>query len=107
MLLCMICFSLIRRILEDVGEKQAEPTNIHCDNQSVVKLAHNPVYHARTNHIELQHHFVGEKIESKEIKLMYCNTSDNVADIFTKPIGKIHFEILRQKLGVVENPFLH
>lgn len=38
---------------------------------------------------------------------MYCNTSDNVADIFTKLVGKIHFEVLRQKLGVVENPFLH
>ena len=65
------------------------------------------LYHARTKHIELQHHFIREKIESKEIELIYCNTSENVADIFTKPVGKIHFEILRQKLGVVENPFLH
>jgi transposase InsO family protein len=97
----------LRRILEDVGEKQTEPTKVYCDNQSAVKLAHNPIYHARTKHIELQHHFVREKIESKEIALMYCNTSDNVADIFTKPVGKIHFEVLRQKLGVVENPFLH
>ena len=69
-------------------------------NPQKFKLAHNPVCHARTKHIR-------EKIESKEIKLIYCNTSDNVTDIFTKPVGKIHFEILRQKLGVVENPFLH
>ena len=75
--------------------------------QGASKLAHNPVYHARTKHIELQHHFIREKIESKEIKLIYCNTSDNVPDIFTKTVGNIHFEILRQKLGVVENQFLH
>ena len=91
----------LRRILEDIGEKQTEPTKVHCDNQSAVKLEHNPVYHARTKHIELQHHFIREKIESKKIKLIYCNTSDNVADIFTKHVGKIHFEIFKHKLGVV------
>ena len=48
-----------------------------------------------------------ENIESQEIELIYCNTSENVADIFTKPVGRIHFEDLRQKLGVVKNPFLH
>ena len=91
----------LRRILEEIGGKQTEPTKVYCDNQSAVKLAHNPIYHARTKHIELQHHFIIENIEPKEIKLIYCNTSDNVTDIFTKPVGKIHFEILRQKLGVV------
>ena len=80
---------------------------IQCANQSSIKLAHNLVYHARSKHIELQHHFVREKIESKEIELTYCSTSENVADIFTKPVGGIHFEDLRKKLGVVENPFLH
>ena len=80
---------------------------MHCDNQSAVKLAHNPIYHAKSKHIELHYHFVREKIESKEIELIYCNTSDNFVDIFTKSVGKIHFEVLRKKLGVVENPFLH
>ena len=85
----------LRRILEYIEEKKKEPTKVYCDNQSVVKLAHNLVYHARTKHIELQHHFMRENIESKEIKLIYTNTSDNVVEIFTKPVGKIHFEILR------------
>ena len=48
-----------------------------------------------------------ENIESKEIELTYCSTSENVVDIFTKLVGRIHFEDLRQKLGVVNNPFLH
>lgn len=65
------------------------------------------MYHARSKHMEIQHHFVREKIESKEIDLIYCNTSDNVADIFTNPVGKIKFKIYRKKLDVVENPFLH
>ena len=97
----------LRRILEDVGTKQEQATRIQCDNQISIKLAHNPVYHARSKHIELQHHFMREKIEPKEIELTYCSTSENVADIFTKAVGRIHFEDLRKKLGVVKNPFLH
>ena len=53
------------------------------------------------------HHFVREKIESQEIELIYCSTSMNVVDIFAKLVGRIHFEDLRQKLGIVKNPFLH
>jgi hypothetical protein len=66
-----------------------------------MKLAHNSVYHAISKHIELQHHFVRKKIGSEEIDLIYCNTSDNVADIFTECLGKLKFEILIRKLGVV------
>jgi hypothetical protein len=84
-----------------------KPTVLKCDNQSSIKLAHNPIYHVRTKHIEIQHHFVREKIHSKEIDLIYCNTTDNVADIIIKPLGKINFEECRKQLCVVENPFLH
>ena len=96
----------LRRILEDVDTKQEQATRIQCDNQSSIKLAHNPTYHARSKHIEPQHHFVRENIESKEIELTYCSTSENVVDIFTKPVGRVNFEDLRKKLGVIEKPFL-
>ena len=65
------------------------------------------MYHARTKHIEIQHHFVREKIQSKEIDLIHCNTDENMVDIFTKPLGKEKFEVFREMLRVVENPFLH
>jgi hypothetical protein len=72
------------------------------------------VYHARSKHIEAHYHFVREKIQSKEIDLIYCNTNENVADIFTKPLGKAKFEIFRNQVrccrelisplrGVLEN----
>ena len=81
----------LRRILADLEEAQSGSTCINCDNHSAIKLAHNPIYHARTKHVELQYHFVREKIESNEIELIFCNTKDNMADIFTKPLGKIKF----------------
>jgi len=76
---------------------------IRCDNQSTIKLGNNPVCHARSKHIDTQYHFVREKVQSKEISLMYCNTNGNVANIFTKPLGKEKFEFCRSKLCVVEN----
>ena len=73
-----------------------KPTVLKCDNQSSIKLAHNPIYHARTKHFEIQHHFVREKIQEKEIDMIYCKTTDNVADIFTKPLGSMSFEECRK-----------
>ena len=69
----------LRKILEDIDHKQMKPTILKCDNQSSIKLAYNPIYHARTKHIEIQCHFVREKIQKKEIVLTYCNTTENVA----------------------------
>jgi len=95
----------LRRLLSDTGEGQKEATSIKTDNQSTIKLAYNPVFHKNTKHIDTQFHFVQEKIQSKEICVDYSNTCDNVADIFTKPLGRIKFELFRGMLGVKNNPF--
>jgi hypothetical protein len=95
----------LRRLLRDVGEEQRKATIIKCDNQSSIKLENNPVYHSRTKNVDTQFHFVQEKIQSNDISLMYCNTSENATDIFTKPLGKIKFELFREMLGVDINHF--
>eukprot|EP01018_Ginkgo_biloba_P023866 Gb_15786 [translate_table: standard] len=97
----------LRRILEDMGEKKEGPTPIKSDNQNSMKLTNNPIYHARSKHIETQHHFVREKIQSREVDLMHCNTNENIADVFTKPLGKTKFVMCRDMLGIIKNPFLH
>ena len=94
-------------ILEDMGENQEEPTAIKCDNQSSIKLENNLVYHVRSKHIEIQHHFVRENIQSKENDFLYCNTNESVDCIFIKPLGKDKFEICRDRSCVIENTFLH
>ena len=88
------------RLLQDEGEEQTETTVINCDNQSSIKLAYNPVFHKNT---QLQ--FLKEKVQSKEICVEYCNSCDNMADIFTKPLGRLKFELFRDILGVFKNPF--
>ena len=56
-------------------------------------MASNPVYHARTKHIEVHYHFVREKVLDGQIDLVYVKTDDEqVTDIFTKALGKEKFE---------------
>ena len=77
---------------------QDSPTTIFCDNQSTIKLAKNPVYHARSKHIEVHHHFVRDLIESQELELQFCGTEDQLADIFTKALSIVKFIKFRDLL---------
>ena len=61
---------------------------IYFDKISSMMLAKNPIYHAKTKHVETQYHYVQEKIIEGEIDLAYVKTNDQVADIFTKALGK-------------------
>ncbi len=78
------------------------PVVIYCDNISSILLANNPVYHARTKHIEVHYHFIREKVIAKEIDLIHVSTKDQVADILTKALGTDKLKKFRKMLGVLE-----
>jgi hypothetical protein len=75
---------------------------IYCDNIGSILLINNPVYHARTKHIEVHYHFIREKNISKEIDLIHVNIEDQVANIFTKALGTNKLRKFRKMLGVLE-----
>ena len=64
---------------------------IYEDNQSCIALAKNPIHHARTKYIDIQHHFIHDKVETKEIELAYCPTDEMVADTLTKALPHLCF----------------
>jgi hypothetical protein len=78
------------------------PVVIYCDNISSILLANNPIYHAKTKHIEVHYHFIREKVIVKEIDLIHVSTKDQVVDIFTKALSTNKLKKFRQMLGVLE-----
>ncbi len=78
------------------------PVVIYYDNISNILLANNPVYHARTKHIEVHYHFIREKVLAKEIDLIHVNTEDQVADIFTKDLGTDKLKKFWKMFSVLE-----
>jgi hypothetical protein len=77
----------VKRLLKDLHEEVSDLTVIYCDNLSSIQLAKNPVFHARTKHIEMHYHFVRERDLSGEVELKHVPTDRQIADIFTKPLG--------------------
>jgi hypothetical protein len=62
------------------------------------------VFHARTKHIEVDYHFVREKVLNRDVLIKFISTSDQVADIFTKGLSSSRFMFLKDKLMVVPPP---
>jgi hypothetical protein len=60
---------------------------IYCDNMNSILLVNNSVYHAKTKHIEVHCHFIGENVLAKEIYLIHVSIDDQVVDIFTKALS--------------------
>ena len=91
----------LRNLLESLNHPQEESTEIHVEGAN--KLAKNPIQHGRSKHIHIRFHFLRDHVnKQKTIKLVYCPTLEQVADIFTKPLPAESFTWLRQMLGMKE-----
>jgi len=88
-----ICMINLMKELGYMKEKKA--TVIRCDNQGAISLTKNPTQHARTKHIDVEHHFVRERVENGEVTFEYCSTEEMVADVLTKASSKErHYKLI-------------
>ena len=70
--------------------------------ESAIKIAYNPVQHAKTKHIEIRHHFIRDHVEKGDIEISYVSTKDQLADIFMKALDEPRFRALRNELNVID-----
>lgn len=86
-------------LLKDMGLHNLPPTLLHCDNQAAIAIAANPVLHERTKHVEVDCHFIRDKINSGTIITKHVPTHAQVADILTKALSSKQYYYLLGKLG--------
>ncbi|RWR73428.1 hypothetical protein CKAN_00170600 [Cinnamomum micranthum f. kanehirae] len=94
-----LCF-----LLRDLHIPLSEIPLIWCDNVSAISLAFNHVFHARTKHVELDYHFVHEKVACKQLDVRFVSSIDQIADIFTKGLSSRRVQHLQSKLCIYDCP---
>lgn len=94
----------IQSLFKELELPQVSTPILRCDKMSAGTLAANPVYYARTKHIELDIHFIRDKILAKELEVKYVPSSDQIIDLLTKGLTHLRFTFLKDKLGVTSVP---
>jgi transposase InsO family protein len=90
----------IKKFMEELKVSSPTPIKVYCDNKAAISIAHNPVLHDRTKHVEVDKHFIKEKIDSGEICMSYVPTTSQVADVLTKSLSKRQFDDMVSKLAM-------
>ena len=91
-------------LLRDLGLHQSHPPRLWCDNIGATYLAANPIFHARTKHVEIDFHFVRDKVAAKALDVRFISGTDQLADVFTKPLVSSRFHWLVSKLHMYPSP---
>uniref|UniRef100_A0A803QI12 Uncharacterized protein n=1 Tax=Cannabis sativa TaxID=3483 RepID=A0A803QI12_CANSA len=92
----------LKRLLSELRLFAGESIKMLCDSQAAISIAKNPVHHDRTKHIEIDRHFITEKIENATIQTIYTPSRLQTADVLTKALPRTVFDELVCKLGMFD-----
>ncbi|GJZ43423.1 putative RNA-directed DNA polymerase, partial [Tanacetum coccineum] len=94
----------LQALLNELRIRSSSTPILWCDNLGVAYLSANPIFHAHTKHVEIDYHFVREKVSQGDLQVQHISTHDQIADIFTKPLPTPRLLFLRSKMQVVVRP---
>lgn len=90
-----------RRILQELGLRQVEPTTLYCDNMAAEQLIKNPTFHRRTKHVDIKFHYTRDIMEQGNLLVEHIASNGQLADILTKPLTREKFETNRLKISII------
>ncbi|CAL8137817.1 unnamed protein product [Prunus armeniaca] len=90
----------LRRLLRDLGFGPKKPMDLYCDNKAAIAIAHNPVQHDRTKHVEVDRNFIKEKVDAEIVSFPFISSEYQLADVLTKAVSTSIFHNSLDKLGM-------
>ncbi|KAK5795242.1 hypothetical protein PVK06_036500 [Gossypium arboreum] len=100
---CVAELLWVKQLLDELGMPPCQSPVVWCDNTSTVSMAANPTHHARVKHVEIDHHFVREKVVDGTLLVNFVPSEKQVADVLTKPITPKQFATFRRALCVLSS----
>ena len=79
---------------------------IKYDNTSTINLSKNPIQHSITNHIDIRHYFLCDHVQNSDIWPEFADTTNQLADIFTKPLNKERLNFIKHNFGMIDGSTL-
>ncbi|XP_017976473.1 PREDICTED: uncharacterized mitochondrial protein AtMg00810 [Theobroma cacao] len=97
-----VCYEImwLKYLLSDLGIKRSAAVKLYCDNQSAFHICRNPVFHERTKHIDMDHHFIREEVLERLIEPVYISTGSLTADLLTKALQPTQYHRLLHKMNI-------
>ena len=92
----------IQVLLQELGISLSRPPSLWCDNIGATYLTANPIFHRRMKHMEVDYHFVRERVAMKQLDVRTISSKDQLADIMTKALPAPTFNYLRCNLNLLD-----
>ena len=92
----------LRILLSELRLLVGTPIYLYCDNKEAINIVHNPVHHDRTKHVEIDRHFIKEKLDEGVLKITYVRSSGQLADILTKGVSVVSFVNICSKMRLID-----
>ena len=93
---------ILQHFLSEIGCSAPTPIPLFCDNQAALHIASNPIFHERTKYIEVDYHYVLDKILDGDISTIFVKSGDQLGDMFPKSLCRNRLEFICSKLGLYD-----
>ena len=89
----------LQKLLKEMRLSEGSKSTLYCDNKAAISIAHNPVQHDRTKHVEIDGQFIKEKLINGVSNLFHVSSEKLLADVFIKDLNHRTFHVMVYKLG--------